>query len=406
MSNSDKKALIHELIKAGGVKSVQDIDSLVKDIYKETLEKMLEAELEEELGYGRYAPRPEATPNSRNGKRAKRVKTSHGEVELSVPRDRLGHFEPVVVPKGSRDVSSLEERVLALYGHGLTQRDIAEQLEGIYGVRLSPESISRITDKLLPEIESWQKRPLEPCYVLLWLDGLGLKIRLEGSVEQVCAHVVLGLTSEGRKDILGIWIGDTESAQFWLGVMTNLKNRGVKDILMATVDGLAGFESAIRAVYPATQVQRCIVHQVRYCSRFVPYKERKAICQAMKAIYTAPTEEAGLTALEAFATQWEAKYPYAVKSWYANWDALSRLYQYTPEIRRLMYTTNPIESLNRQFRKATKHRCQFPSVQAAMKVLYLTARKQGRKWSMRIPDWGLIVGQLSILFGERFTQYL
>lgn len=405
MQNSQKE-LIQDLIKIGGLKTVKDLDNLVKEIYRETLENLLEAELDEKLGYSRYDYRHKQTANSRNGKRSKTVRSSVGSIKLEVPRDRKGEFEPIVVPKGSRDISNLEDKVLGMYARGMSTRDIVAQLQEVYGTELSADSISRITDKIVPLIDSWQNRPLESLYVMMWLDGLVIKIRSEKGSENHCAHVVLGLTVEGQKDVLGIWIGETESARFWLSVLTDLKNRGVQDILFCTTDGLSGFHSAIEAVFPKTEVQRCLVHQVRACCRFVSYKERKEFCQDMKAIYTAPNEERGLEQLAQFGQKWEKRYGYAVKSWYDNWEVLSKQFHYTPEIRRLMYTTNPIESLNRQFRKAIKTRSQFPTPQAAMKVLYLAVMKASERWTIRVADWSLILGQLSIKFEERINQYL
>lgn len=401
-----RKELLRELVRSGAIKSVEDINSLVKDIYKETLETMLEAELDEELGYSRYDYRNKQTKNSRNGKRSKRVRSSAGELEIEVPRDRQGDFEPQALPKGSKDIGGIEDKILGMYSRGLSSRDIADQIKEIYGTRLSATAISRVTDKILPVIESWQNRPLENMYVMLWLDGFVLKIRGENGVANHCAHVIMGINTEGYKQVISIWVGDSESSKFWLGVLTDLKNRGVEDILICTVDGLSGFEKAIAAVYPQTSVQRCIVHQVRYSCRFAQHKDRKAMCADMKRIYTAPNEQAGLAALEVFAENWEAKYSYAVKSWRANWGALSQLYRYTPEIRHLMYTTNPIESLNRQFRKATKTRTQFPSESAAIKVLYLTVMKMEDKWKMRVQNWGLILSQLAIHFEQRINKYL
>lgn len=401
-----RKELLKELVQSGAIKSIEDINSLVKDIYKETLETMLEAELEAELGYSKYDYRNKKTQNARNGKRTKTVRSSAGEFELAVPRDRNGEFEPEIVPKGSSDVGNIEDKILGMYSRGLSSRDISDQIEEIYGTRLSATTISRVTDKLLPVIETWQNRPLEGVYPILWLDGFVLKIRGENGVSNQCAHVIMGVNVEGYKEVLGIWVGNSESSKFWLSVLTDLKNRGVEDILICTVDGLSGFQDAIESVYPQTEVQRCVVHQVRYSCRFAQHKDRKEFCQDMKRIYTAPTEKAGLEALERMAEKWQAKYAYAVKSWYDNWDALSRIYRYTPEIRRLIYTTNPIESLNRQFRKATKTRTQFPSEQAATKVLYLTVIKMEEKWKMKVQNWGLIISQLVIHFDERINKHL
>jgi len=367
---------------------------------------MLEAELESEPGYSKYDYRNKKTQNARDGKRTKTVRSSAGEFELAVPRDRNGEFEPEIVPKGSPDVGNIEDKILGMYSRGQSSRDIADQIEEIYGTRLSATTISRVTDKLLPVIETWQNRPLEAVYPILWLDGFVLKIRGENGVSNQCAHVIMGVNIEGYKEVLGIWVGNSESSKFWLRVLTDLKNRGVEDILICTVDGLSGFQDAIESVYPQTEVQRCVVHQVRYSCRFAQHKDRKEFCQDMKRIYTAPTEKAGIEALERMAAKWQAKYAYAVKSWYDNWDALSRIYRYTPEIRRLIYTTNPIESLNRQFCKATKTRTQFPSEQAATKVLYLTVIKIEEKWKMKVQNWGLIIFQLAIHFDERINKHL
>ena len=403
---STRKNLIKEMVKSGQIKSVEDIDELVKAIYKETLETMLEGELEDELGYSRYDYRNKNTSNSRNGKRSKKVRSSAGDIALEVPRDRLGEFEPQAVEKNVRDISKIEDQIIGLYARGLSDRDISSQVSEFYGTQISHTKVSTITDKLLPVIADWKQRPLEACYPLLWLDGFVLKIRSEGRVSNHCAHVILGINMEGYKEVLGIWIGNNESSKFWLSVLTDLKNRGVQDILMCTVDGLSGFQEAIGSVYPQTQVQRCIVHQVRYCSRFSQSKDRKELCADMKLIYTAPNEESGREALDEFANKWQDKYGYAVKSWYANWESLSHFYGYTPEVRRLMYTTNPIESLNRQFRKATKTRSLFPNENAAMKIMYLTVIKMEEKWKSRVQNWGLILSQLAIIFEERITQFL
>lgn len=404
--DDEKKALIHELVKVGKLKTVEDVEQLIKEFYRVTLENMLESELDEELGYSRYDHRNKQTTNSRNGKRTKKVRSRAGDFDLAVPRDREGLFEPQVVPKGTRDISRIESQILALYSRGMSTRDIQDQIHELYGTELSADTVSRITDKLLPVIEEWQNRPLDPCYPLVWLDGFVLKIRTEGRVVNRCAHVVLGLNVNGYKEVLGIWISDNESSRFWLSVLTELKNRGVQEVLISTVDGLTGFQEAIATVFPATDVQRCIVHQVRSSCRFVADKERKGFCADLRNIYTAVSAEAGWQELERFKTKWQKRYPHAVKSWYEHWEALSQHYRFSPEIRRLMYTTNPIESLNRQFRKVIKTKSQFPTEQAAMKLLYLCVQQVSKKWTMRVANWGLIVGQLSILYEERFSQYV
>lgn len=402
----DKKEIIKELVKTGKIKSVDDINKLVKGIFRETLETLLDSELEEELGYSKYDYRNKKTKNSRNGKRKKKVRSTVGDIEVEVPRDRDGEFEPQAVPKGVKNICEIEDKILSMYGKGQTTRDIAEQLEEIYGVELSAQTISRITDKLLPIITSWQNRPLEACYPIIWLDGLVLKIRSDQGVRKQCAHIILGVNTDGYKEILGIWIGKNESSKFWLSVITELKNRGVEELLICTVDGLQGFEEAIKSVYPETDLQRCVVHQVRHCCKFVKYNERKEFCEDMKEIYSAATIKAGKKALDEFAKKWEKKYAYAVKSWYTNWESLSQIYKYTKEVRKLIYTTNPIESVNRQFRKTTKVKTQFPTEAAAMKMLYLTVARMQEKWSVRMRNWCSIIAQLSIKFEDRIERYL
>lgn len=402
----ERKEIIAELVKSGKIKSVDDINKLVKDIFKDTLETMLEAELENELGYSKHDYRNKKTENSRNGKRKKMVRSSAGDIELEVPRDRQGEFEPQVVPKGEKNICEIEDKIISMYANGQSTRNIAEQLEQLYGVQLTAQTISRITDKLLPLIESWRNRPLEACYPIIWMDGLVVKFKSERGVENHCAHIILGISIDGYKEILGIWISKNESSKFWLSVLTELKNRGVHEVLICTVDGLKGFDEAIKAVFPETELQRCLVHQVRYCCRFVNYKDRKEICSDMKKIYTAPTESAGKEALKAFSARWENKYAYAVKSWQDNWENLSQVYHYTDDIRSLMYTTNPIESVNRRFRMTTKIKSQFPSEEAAMKMLYLTTVKMQEKWYTRMKNWGTVIAQLTIRFADRMTRYL
>jgi len=397
---------VMELVKAYKIKEAKDVHIALKDMLKDVLQEMLEAELENELGYSKYDYKNKSTTNSRNGHSSKKVKSSVGKFELTVPRDREGEFEPVAVKKHQNDVSSIEDRILSMYARGMSTRDINSHLEEIYGLEVSADMVSRITDKILPLIREWQNRPLEAVYPIAYLDAMSFNVKRDGQVVKKNAYLIIGYNLEGFKDILGIWIGEAESAKFWLGILNELKNRGVKDILIATVDGLAGFEEAIGAAFPKTEVQRCIVHQVRYCTRFVSYKERKAFCRDMKEIYQAPSEEAGLEALQRFKAEWNSKYPYAVRSWENNWTVLSTFFKYPEEIRKLIYTTNPIESFNSAAKKLLKTKGSFPSDEALLKLLYLTAMNVTKKWTMRNRDWNSILSQLEIYFGERITACL
>ena len=311
-----------------------------------------------------------------------------------------------MVKKGQKDLAGLDKKILALYGHGMSTREISAHIKELYGANVSADTVSRITDKILPTIKEWQSRPLKPVYPILYLDGLNVRIKQNGTYQMKCAHIVMGVDIDGFKDILGIWIGESESAKFWLYVLNELKNRGVEDVFIAAVDGLTGFKEAIEAAYPKTEVQRCIVHQIRNSCRFVSSKDRKAFCAGLKEIYSAPSEDAGLEALARFEEEWGEKYRYAVKSWYANWENLATLFKYPPVIRRLIYTTNPIESANRVYRRHTKTRTQFPSDESAMKVLYLATEKIVLKWGKRVHNWGEILSQFTVMFDERIERFL
>lgn len=398
------KDQIKEIIQHYDLKKGEEVHGALKDMFKEVIEDMLEGELEEELGYPKHGQRK--TANSRNGKSKKTVSTELGTVKLNVPRDRKGDFEPVVIKKGQRDLAGLDQKVLALYGHGMSTREISGHIKEIYGANVSADTVSRITDKILPTIKKWQSRPLKAVYPILYLDGLNIRVKQNGSYQMKCAYVVMGVDLDGFKDILGIWIGESESAKFWLHVLNELKNRGVEDVFIAAVDGLNGFQEAIEAAYPKTEIQRCIVHQIRNTCRFVTQKDRKAFCAGLKEVYTAPTEEAGLEALARFEEEWGKKYQYAVRSWYKNWENLATLFKYPPVIRRLIYTTNPIESANRVYRRHTKTRTQFPTDDSAMKVLYLATEKITAKWSKRVHSWGEILSQFTILFDDRIQRFL
>ena len=401
-----KKEQIHEMIKHYGIKEAKDIEYALKDMFKEVIEEALKTELTEELGYSKHDYRNKSTNNARNGKIKKKINSSFGELEIEVPRDRQGEFEPVIVKKRSSDVSSIEDKILSLYGRGMTTRDINETMKDIYGVDLSAETISKITDKIIPVLKEWQNRPLEELYTVMYLDGFRANVKSNGTYSQKCAYVIIGIGVEGKKDVLGIWISETESSKFWLSVLNDLKARGVKDILISCVDGLTGFESAIKTVFPLTEVQRCVIHHIRNCTKFVSYKDLKEFCNDMKGIYKAVNEESGLIALKEFSEKWNGKYSYAVKSWYDNWDSLSTFFKYGEDIRKLIYTTNPIESFNRILRKHTKNRCNFPTDESLLKVLYLATMNTLEKWQFRRRDWNTIINELIIHFEERITKYV
>lgn len=388
------------------VKETKDIENGLKDMFKGVIEEALQAELTEELGYSKHDYRNKETDNSRNGKSKKRVNSSFGELELTVPRDRKSEYEPVLVKKYQKDVSSIEDKILSLYGRGMTTRDINGSMNELYGVDLSAETISKITDKIIPVIRDWQNRPLQEIYVTLYLDGFRANVKSDGHYSQKCAYVVMGIGADGKKDILGIWISENESSKFWLSVLNDLKSRGVKDVLITCVDGLIGFDTAIKTVFPQAEVQRCIVHHIRNCTKFVSYKDLKPFCADMKFIYKAHNEEAGLLALDEFSNKWKSKYAYAVKSWYDNWDNLSTFFKYGQEIRKLIYTTNPIEGFNRILRKHTKNRVNFPSDEALIKVLYLATINTIEKWQIRCRDWNQIINELIIHFDERISRYV
>lgn len=404
----EKRHAIRAIIEHYGVTDLKSLNFAVKDLMKDVIQESLEGELDEELGYSKYdyRNRPEETTNKRNGHSNKTVRSSAGQFEISVPRDREGVFEPKLVKKHQRDVSEIEDRILSMYAKGMSTRDIQGHMEEIYGVEMSKDMVHRITDKIIPVVREWQNRPLEPVYPIVFMDGMVFNVRQDGQVIRKTAYAIMGFNIEGYKEILGIWIGEAESAKHWLGVLNELKNRGVEDILIASIDGLPGFEEAITTAFPKTEIQRCIVHQIRNSTKFVPYKDRRAFCADMKLIYKAPTEDAGLAALDEFEEKWGGKYQYAVKSWRDNWTNLATLFQYPEEIRKLIYTTNPIESYNRGIRKISKTKGAFTSDEALMKLLYLATVDITKKWSQRHRSWRIIIGQLAIYFEDRLAQYL
>lgn len=399
-----KKEHCREIINAYGIQSAKDVEFAVKDLMKDVLQEALEAELGETLGYDKYDRTESESSNSRNGHYKKTVKSSHGPIELDIPRDRHGDHEPLIVKKGQRNLSGIEERIIAMYARGMTTRDIHDHMQEIYGVDISAEMVSKITDKLLPKIRDWQARQLQPVYCIVYLDAIQFNVREDGRTIKKAVYLAMGVDGDGMKDVLGIWIGGNESSKYWLGILTDLKNRGLSDILICCIDGLSGFDQAIQTVYPQTEIQRCIVHQIRNSCKFVSYKDRKAFCADMKCIYAAPSEEVGLQALVDFDKQWGKQYGYAVKSWEANWSELATFFKYPKEIRRLIYTTNPIESLNSCIRKTTTPKRLFPTDDSVLKSVFLAVDAKVKKWSTRTRDWHTIWGQLAIHFHERLQE--
>ena len=403
MARKERKdnSKLREMMEEFGVKTMADVHEFVKMLTADTIQAALDAELDEELGYSKYDYKNKQTNNSRNGHSKKTVQGSLGEMEIEVPRDREGEFEPQLVKKHQTDVSSIEDKVIFLYSQGTSTRDIQATMREMYGIEVDDSRVSKITDKLLPLIREWQERPLQSVYAMVILDAVHYSVRENGIVTKKAAYVAIGTDLEGKKDVLGIWLGATESAKYWLNVLTGLKNRGVKDILIASVDGLSGFVEAIHTAYPQTEVQRCIIHQIRYSTRYVSYKDIKAFTADLKPVYKAVTEESALAALDELEGKWGAKYALGVKSWRTNWPELSTMFKYPPEIRTLIYTTNAIENFNRQLRKVTKTKSAFVSDDALMKILYLATINITQKWTMPIRNWPTILDHLMIYFGDR-----
>ena len=391
-----------EMMAGAGIRSMEDIQNLFKDMIGSFVENGLEGELEDELGYGKYDYQNKETDNSRNGHSEKTLKTSFGEVDIKVPRDQKGEFEPELVKKQQTSLSGdIEEKILSMYSKGMSTTDIEGHIREIYGLEISDSAVSRITDKILPVVRDWQARPLASVYAVVYLDAIHFHVRAEGQIVKKAVYIAIGLDMDGRRDVLGMYIGENESAKFWLTVLNNLKNRGVSDILIACVDGLTGFPNAIEAVYPRTELQKCVIHQIRNTTRFVSYKEIKPLMADLKRVYAAVDEQAALNELDRFEELWGKKYPKIGRSWRDNWAGLSTYFKYPGEIRRIIYTTNTIEGFNRQLRKVTKAKPIFPTDDSLLKMLYLATMDITKKWTGRRQDWGLIHSQLEIFFADR-----
>ena len=399
----ERKAFINSLIEHYHPEDAADVQEMLKDLLGDTLQGMLEAEMDEKLGYSKYDYRNKETDDSRNGYSKKTVTSSLGEIDLDIPRDRKGEFEPQAVKKNQTDISNIEDQVLSMYAKGMTTRDISEHLASVYGVDASAEMISHMTDRILPVAKEWQNRPLERKYAIVFMDAVHFHVRQDNQTVKKAVYVAIGTRLNGQREVLGMWIGGNESAKYWLGVLNEIKNRGVEDIMIVSVDGLTGFGDAIGAVYPKAEIQRCIVHQIRYSTKFISYKDIKPFMKELKEVYQASTEEAALEALENLEENWGKKYPTSVASWRNNWAQLSTYFKYPAEIRKLIYTTNSIENFNRQLRKVTKNRTIFPTDDALFKLLYLAMMDITKKWTGKSWDWGQTLDQMCIYFGDRIS---
>lgn len=401
MKENNKGKEILKLIQENyDVKSAKDLSNALKDMFKSALQEMMNAEFDSSMGYSKYDKVNEKS-NYRNGSTKKTLKSEFGSFEFETPRDRKGEFEPKIVPKNTRDVSGIEDKIISLYARGLTTREINEQIQDLYGIDVSATMVSNITDQIIPEIKEWQDRPLEDVYPIVFIDAVHFSVREDNRVVKKAAYIVLGIDKEGYKNILGIWIGENESSKFWLGVLNDLKRRGVNDILIMCSDNLTGIKQAIETAFPNTIQQRCIVHMIRNSVKFVSYKDLREFCGDLRKIYTSSNEKQGYEVLQEVKEKWKEKYPSALKNWEENWDAICPFYQFSDGIRKIMYTTNTIESLNRQFRKYTKTKSVFPTDMSLMKCLYLSTKKITKKWTQPYRNWGPILSELSIMFDGR-----
>ena len=380
-------------------KSGEELSSFLKQLQKRGLEKMLEGELDGHLDYDKN--QKSGSGNTRNGYSQKKVRSSYGEDTIKVPRDRDGSFNPMIVPKRKNMVDGIENVIVSLYAKGMSNSDIEEQISEVYGFDVSTSTISRITDRISNDIVAWQNRPLEPVYLIVWMDGIVFKVRENSKVVNKTIYIAVGLRRDGKKEVLGLWLGKNESAAFWMSVLTDMKARGVEDILITATDNLNGFTDTIKNVFPQSKTQICVVHQIRNACRYVVWKDKKAFTRDMKLIYDAPTKQAAEAALEDFATKWNSKYSYAIKSWRDNWEDLTVFYEFPLEIRRIIYTTNLIENLNGKIRKYTKNKLSFPTDDAVMKSVYLALREATKKWSMPIRNWGIVLNQFLTIYEER-----
>ncbi len=394
-----KKNIIAGLLQEYDIKTAEDIQATLKDLLGGTIQSMMESELNEHLGYEKYERKDSG--NYRNGAKPKTLRSGYGEIPISVPQDRNGEFEPKIVPKRKKDISAIEGKIISMYAKGLSTRQISNQVEDLYGFEVSEGMVSDITNKLLPEIEEWQNRPLCSIYPIVFIDAVHFSVRDNSLIKKLAAYIILGISEEGKKEVLSIQIGENESSKYWLGVLNELKNRGVKDILVLCADGLSGIKEAISAAFPQTEYQRCIVHQVRNTLKYVSDKDKKQFANDLKTIYHAKNEEAGYEKMIAVSEKWSEKYPHAMKSWETNWDAISPMFKFSAEVRKVIYTTNAIESLNSTYRRLNRQRSVFPSDTALLKSLYLATFEATKKWTNILRNWGLVYGEFAIMYEGR-----
>lgn len=397
-----KREIIRLLLNEYDIEDAGDIQDALKDLLGGTIKEMMEAEMDDHLGYAKSARSD--NDDYRNGYKTKRVNSSYGTVEIDVPQDRKSTFEPKVVKKRQKDISDIDQKIISMYAKGMTTRQISETMEDIYGFEVSEGFISDVTDKILPQIEEWQNRPLDEIYPVLYIDAIHYSVRDDGVIKKLAAYIILGITMEGKKEVLTIQVGENESSKYWLSVLNELKNRGVKDILIICADGLTGIKEAIAAAYPKTEYQRCIVHQVRNTLKYVADKDRRMFANDLKTIYQAPSEEKALENLERVTAKWTPKYPNSMKRWNNNWDVISPIFKFSMNVRKIIYTTNAIESLNATYRKLNRQRSVFPSDKALLKALYLATFEATRKWTMPVRDWGEAYGELSIMYPGRLPE--
>ena len=394
-----KQTLIAQMIEMYDIKDAKDIHEALKDLLGETIQSMLEAEMDEHLGYSSYERSD--NNNSRNGKKIKKLRSHNGEMGIMVPQDRDSSFEPKIVPKRTKDISEIENKIIRMYARGMTTRQISEQIQDIYGFDVSESLVSSITNKLLPEIEDWQQRPLSNVYPIVFIDAVHFSVRENNIIKKLAAYVILGINHEGKKEVLTISIGENESSKYWLSLLNELKDREVHDILILCADGLTGIQEAVNTAFPNTEYQRCIVHQVRNTLKYVSHKDKKEFACDLKTIYHSSNERKGYERMQEIAQKWNKKYPNSMKSWEVNWDSIAVMYKFSREVRKVLYTTNAIESLNSTYRRLNSQRSVFPNDTALLKALYLATFQATKKWSLPVRKWGSIYGELCIMYEGR-----
>lgn len=397
--NENKKNIISALIEEYDIETADDIQEALKDLLGGTIKSMMESEMDEHLGYENYERSD--NDNYRNGTKRKTVRSNYGEFQIDVPQDRQSSFEPKVVKKRQKDISGIDQQIISMYARGLTTRQISEQIKEIYGFECSEGFISDVTDKILQEIDDWQNRPLDDIYPVLFIDAVHFSVRDDNRIRKLAAYVILAITLDGKKDVISLQIGENESSKYWLGVLNDLKNRGVKDVMVICADGLTGIKEAINAAYPDAEYQRCIVHQVRNTLKYVSYKDMKNFASDLKTIYLAPNEQQGYDNLQRVKERWDEKYPNAMKSWEQNWDILTPIFKFSADVRKVIYTTNAIESLNSTYKKLNRQRTIFPSDKALLKSLYLSTLQATKKWTQPLRGWGKVYGEFAVMYEGR-----